>query len=136
MLQYWAPLAVQDGAFLHTLISCAAAYLRTPDFDPSREVTATKHLNHAISIVNQRITNTEAVSKGTLVIVATIAMLEVRRWVGIHLPRAVRADTGQKSRGRHENWLIHMRGLEKLVQLFGGLSTLDTEPFVLGKILR
>ncbi|CAG9953799.1 unnamed protein product [Clonostachys rosea f. rosea IK726] len=42
----------------------------------------------------------------------------------------------QKGSGRHEHWRTHMKGLKVLVELYGGLETMDSEPLVLHKIYR
>ncbi|VUC29902.1 unnamed protein product [Clonostachys rosea] len=42
----------------------------------------------------------------------------------------------QKGSGRHEHWRTHMKGLKVLIELYGGIETLDSEPLVLHKIYR
>ncbi|KAJ5627747.1 hypothetical protein N7490_009975 [Penicillium lividum] len=80
-------------------------------------LTTIKHLNAAIHIVNKRIENYKVPTDATLVIVATMAIIE-------------------KHRGSHENWSIHMEGLRKLVTLRGGLESLESQPLAMGKLYR
>ncbi|KAH8657946.1 hypothetical protein BX600DRAFT_514483 [Xylariales sp. PMI_506] len=117
--EYWLPLAFQDPALIHSYIGCADAYISGYASVTDR-LRGLRHLQEAISIVNRRIVASEdAVSGGiaTIVAIAGIAMLE-------------------KGAGNHDHWYIHMQGLKKLVDLHGGLESLQCEPIVLNKIYR
>ncbi|KAH8692013.1 hypothetical protein BGW36DRAFT_386817 [Talaromyces proteolyticus] len=118
MTDYWIALAFQDSAFLHTLLGCADSLsVDAPWRGIQSRPRATRHLNAAISLVNERIANLEFVTDEMLVVVATIAILE-------------------KSRGAHAHWSIHMEGLRKLVHLRGGFSCLESKPLLMGKLQR
>ncbi|KAJ5987488.1 hypothetical protein N7451_011853 [Penicillium sp. IBT 35674x] len=114
--EYWISLVLTDDAFLHTIIGCADLHF-SPSKAPQASLTTIRHLNAAISIVNKRIANREIPTDATLVIVATMALME-------------------KHRGSHENWDIHMKGLQKLVALRGGLVSLESQPLAMGKLYR
>ncbi|KAJ5553818.1 hypothetical protein N7513_003777 [Penicillium frequentans] len=114
--EYWISLVMTDDAFLHTIIGCADLHF-SPGKAPQASLTTIKHLNAAISIVNKRIVKNEIPTDATLVIVATMALME-------------------KHRGSHENWNIHMKGLQKLVALRGGLESLESQPLAMGKLYR
>lgn len=77
--EYWIPLAFQDSALLHSLIGCADAYI-SGYRSINEGLRGLKHLQAAISIVNERIrAGKDIMSSGTLTVIAGIAMLEVRR---------------------------------------------------------
>ena len=134
MTDYWLTLAMVDDAFLHTLIGCAESHFSTSKWTHDRLLTV-KHLNEAISIVNRRIANIELLSEGTLVVIATIAIIEVCSWIYLLFILQL-SDIGQKFRGAHQNWQVHMAGLKKLVEIRGGLKLFETKPFITQKILR
>ncbi|KAJ5917381.1 hypothetical protein N7466_010935 [Penicillium verhagenii] len=75
--EYWISLVMVDDAFLHTILGCADLHF-FPGKAPQASLTTIKHLNAAISIVNKRIENNEIPTDATLVIVATMALMEVR----------------------------------------------------------
>ncbi|KAK7227997.1 hypothetical protein V2G26_000167 [Clonostachys chloroleuca] len=114
---YWLPLAFQDPALLHSFIACADAYVNGYRSEQVRPRWL-RHLSEVISIMNQRLSMpTPSISKQTLAVIAGMALLELRS-------------------GRHEHWRTHMKGLKVLVELYGGLETMDSEPLVLHKIYR
>lgn len=75
--EYWIPWAFQDPALLHLLIGCAAVYISgySTIRDGSRGL---RHLQDAIAIVNARLeTGRDIMARGTIPVIAGIAMLEV-----------------------------------------------------------
>jgi hypothetical protein len=76
--EYWLPLGFQDGAYLHTLIGCAYAYVSGYKAIIAGK-TGLKHLQSAISIINKRLTagGDDICSTGTLTVIAAVALLEV-----------------------------------------------------------
>lgn len=76
MIDYWLEMAMSDSAFFHTLIGCADSYISPKGWKRNRPATI-KHLNEAISIVNKRIEREEIPTDATLVVVATMACVEV-----------------------------------------------------------
>ncbi|KAK1147838.1 hypothetical protein N8T08_000351 [Aspergillus melleus] len=119
MVDYWLPLAFNDAALLNVLIGCAASFRFKSQFLPGCPILI-RHLNEAMNIVNHKLTTTstsEDVSDETLAVVATLAMI-------------------QKTIGSNYAWNIHMRGLKRLVDLRGGMGSLDNKPFIKSKILR
>ncbi|KAF7563934.1 hypothetical protein G7046_g200 [Stylonectria norvegica] len=117
IIDYWLPLAFRDGALLHNIIGCADVFVSgyTTVKDASKGL---RHLNKAISIVNQRFMESKDVmSPGTLSVIAGIALLE-------------------KGSGRHDHWRMHMEGLKQLVDNNGGVESLHSEPLLLNKIFR
>jgi hypothetical protein len=75
MIEFWLPLTFHDGALLHALIGCADSFAARLSYFHERPISV-KHLNEAISIVNKRISNACSVSDETLVVIATIAIIE------------------------------------------------------------
>lgn len=78
MREYWLPLAFQDCALFHSFIGCADVYVSgyTTIKDNFR---GSRHLQAAISIVNQRLVERKYLnSAGSLSVIAGIALLEVR----------------------------------------------------------
>lgn len=78
MTEYWLEMAMSDSAFFHTLLGCADSYVSPKGWQRNSPITV-KHLNKAISIVNQRIKRDEIPSDGTIVVVATMACVEVTK---------------------------------------------------------
>ncbi|KIM96114.1 hypothetical protein OIDMADRAFT_183542, partial [Oidiodendron maius Zn] len=115
--EYWIPLAFQDAALLHSLIGCAAVYIS--GYTSVRNgLKGLVHLQTAISIVNERLkTRQDVMPRGIIPVIACIAILE-------------------KGSGRHENWQIHMKGLKRLVDIYGGVESLYSDPLFLSKIYR
>ncbi|OGM40071.1 hypothetical protein ABOM_011266 [Aspergillus bombycis] len=117
MVNYWLPLAFNDPALLHGLMGCAASFVMTTNWPRGYPLFA-RHLNEAIAIVNQRMANlTDSAADETLVVVASIAMMK-------------------KMLGFHDEWNVHMQGLKTLVDLRGGLDSLNHKPLIQSKIYR
>jgi hypothetical protein len=76
MADYWLPIAFHDAALLHALIGCADVYA-SGYMTISDGQRGLRHMQTAISIVNKRLEYPKTISSGTLVIVASLAMLEV-----------------------------------------------------------
>ncbi|KAI9036610.1 uncharacterized protein KD926_001623 [Aspergillus affinis] len=119
MVDYWLPLAFNDAALLNILLGCAASFRFRSQFRSGCPILI-RHLNEAMKIVNHKLTTTftgEDVSDETLAVIATLAMI-------------------QKTIGSSNEWNIHMTGLKRLVDLRGGMGSLDDKPFIKSKILR
>ncbi|KAJ5096820.1 hypothetical protein N7456_007541 [Penicillium angulare] len=114
--EYWLSLLMEDDAFLHTVLGCANSHYTPVGIDYDSLATL-KHLNAAIAIVNRRIQNDEVPTDATLVVISTMALIEKRR-------------------GYEDHWNIHMKGLQKLISLRGGLSSLRSQPLAMGKLYR
>ncbi|KAB8214501.1 hypothetical protein BDV33DRAFT_196057 [Aspergillus novoparasiticus] len=72
----------------------------------------------SLSIVNLRMADsTISVSDETLAVVASIAMIK-------------------KMLGFHDEWNVHMQGLKSLVDLRGGLDSLNDKPLIQSKLYR
>lgn len=67
---------MEDDAFLHTILGCANSHY-TPAGLNYDSVTTVKHLNAAIAIVNKRIQNDEVPTDATLIVISTMALIEV-----------------------------------------------------------
>lgn len=76
MTEYWFSLAQTDGAFLHIILGCANLHLH-PGSSVHQSVITVRHLNAAIAIVNRRIQRDEVPTDATLVVVSTMALIEV-----------------------------------------------------------
>ncbi|KAJ5887391.1 hypothetical protein N7495_007432 [Penicillium taxi] len=75
MTDYWFSLAFTDAAFFHTLISCAQSHFEEEINDSLSKTIL--HLNAAISIINERLNTPQYVTNGTLIVVATVAIIEL-----------------------------------------------------------
>ncbi|KAF3391097.1 hypothetical protein DPV78_010946 [Talaromyces pinophilus] len=116
MTDYWIPLAFYDDAFLHLLIGCADSHnTRCMHFE--ERPIALRHMQQALSIIKTRIATMRAVADETIAVIATLAFVE-------------------KTRGSFDNWRIHMNGLKRLVDMRGGLVSLETKPMVMTKVFR
>ncbi|PLB47637.1 hypothetical protein P170DRAFT_496504 [Aspergillus steynii IBT 23096] len=119
MVEYWLPLAFNDTALLNILIGCAAAFKLESIFQPGCP-TFVRHLNEAMNIVNNKLSSMsrgEHVSDEILAVIATLAII-------------------QRTVGSSSQWNMHMGGLQRLVDLRGGMSSLDAKPLIKSKIYR
>lgn len=78
---------------------------------------ASYHLGQAVSLVNQRLGTAEALSDSSLVVVNFLIVQELLR----------------ESRSKAE---IHLRGLQKMIELRGGLSQLGRDSGLALKICK
>lgn len=77
-----------------------------------------RHVSHTLSLVNQRLSGTDATCDAILAAVTMMAQYE-------------------RHQGRHKHGLMHMQGLLRLVNMRGGIHVLLRENVVLAqKIVR
>ncbi|KAF4634190.1 hypothetical protein G7Y89_g3919 [Cudoniella acicularis] len=106
---YWLPMAFQDAALLHAFIFCADGH-GTISQGRKEGPAAVIHLRKAIQIVNERLrAPVPSITDATIAVILN---------------------------GNHENWLVHMRGLEQMVQQRGGMQAFESNRLVRSKINR
>lgn len=75
---HWLPLAFSNAALLHVILACSDSFI-AESWNPRIRPIAIKHLNAAICVVNENISAQPlVVSDETIVVVSTMAIIEVR----------------------------------------------------------
>ncbi|KAM0127295.1 hypothetical protein ACHAP3_008863 [Botrytis cinerea] len=114
---YWLPMAFQDAALLHAFIFCADGH-GTISRGRKEGPAAVIHLRQAIQIVNERLrAPVPSITDATIAVVCTFAHMEILN-------------------GNHENWMVHMRGLEQMLRHRGGMEAFESNRLVRSKINR
>lgn len=76
------------------------------------------HLSHAFRLVNERLSGKDAVSDTTIAVVVIMSQY-------------------QRLQGQYRQGLVHLEGLQRMVELRGGISQLTTnKPGLAQKIFR
>ncbi|OKL58353.1 hypothetical protein UA08_06014 [Talaromyces atroroseus] len=116
MSDYCLTLAFGDSALMHLLIGCAGSYASRMGHMQEQAIPGT-HMYRTLTIMKTRIATMQSVTDETIAVVATLAYVE-------------------KIKGSYNNWRIHMGGLKRLVDLRGGLHSLESKPIIMSKIFR
>jgi hypothetical protein len=83
--------------------------------DPTEAI---RHLSHTFRLVNERLSGNDAVSDSTIAVVVSMAQYE-------------------RLQGHYCQGLIHIKGLQRIIELRGGISQLaKTSPALVPKIFR
>ncbi|KAF2488335.1 hypothetical protein BU16DRAFT_623637 [Lophium mytilinum] len=113
----WVPLALTDPALLSSLLFSSEQFSakvhgqRVPS-------SALKHLTQAVRILNARLQNPgEEISDSTIAAVAGLALTE-------------------QASGNQANWRIHMRGIQRMVEMRGGMQAFHSRPILHDKLCR
>lgn len=79
---------------------------------------AIRHLSHTFRLVNERLSGNDAVSDTTIAVVVMMAQYE-------------------RHSSQHSQGLVHLKGLQRIVELRGGISQLTkNKPSLAQKIFR
>ncbi|KAI1333127.1 hypothetical protein F5Y16DRAFT_4135 [Xylariaceae sp. FL0255] len=114
---YFLPLAFEDPAILHSMLFSTRAMSQLSRFCAELP-EAVIHLRECVRLVNERLGSSPPIlTDSTIAVVATVAFVE-------------------KSMGRHDNWKIHMRGLQEIIRLRGGIGALHSNRILCNKIQR
>jgi hypothetical protein len=86
--------------------------------EPEDPLQATRHLSHTFRLINQRLSGSDAVTDATIAVVLMLTQYE-----------------------RHDNQdrraMVHFQGLERMIELRGGVSQLrETMPVLAIKIVK
>ncbi|KFY90540.1 hypothetical protein V500_05144 [Pseudogymnoascus sp. VKM F-4518 (FW-2643)] len=102
----WIQFMFHDEAFFHCAIatSVTARNGLIGEKDDPNEVI--RHLSQTFRLVNERLSRNDAVSDATIAVVVIMAQHE-------------------RLRGNHREGLVHVGGLERMVQLRGGVTALS-----------
>ena len=99
-----------DEAYFHCVMAMSVTILNTLSIEQEDPTEAMRHLSQTICLVNKRLSGNDAVSDKTLAVV--VAMAQYARL-----------------QGQHRQGLIHLEGLQRMVELRGGVSQLTrSEP--------
>ncbi|KAF2815865.1 uncharacterized protein BDZ99DRAFT_514505 [Mytilinidion resinicola] len=114
---HWVPLALTDPALLSSLLFSSEQFSAKVHgrLVPS---SALSHLTQAVRILNERLQSlVEEIGDSTIAAVAGLALTE-------------------QASGRQENWRIHMKGIERMVEMRGGLVAFEGRPIFQDKLCR
>ncbi|OTB00690.1 hypothetical protein M426DRAFT_267228 [Hypoxylon sp. CI-4A] len=114
----WVSFLFQDEAYFHCSIAMCltAANSLVVTQDDYRE--AIRHLSASLRLVNERLSGEQALSDTT--IASVVAMYQYERL-----------------RGQHNQALVHFQGLQRMIELRGGVSRLAQEkPALVQKVFR
>ncbi|KAI1659439.1 hypothetical protein F4813DRAFT_352993 [Daldinia decipiens] len=113
-IQFW----FVDEAYFHCFIATSIAAKNLSTTNPEDSTEGLSHLSDSLRLVNQRLSEGEALSDMTLA--SVVSMLQYERMCG-----------------QYYQALIHFRGLQQMVELRGGISQLMKEkPELAQKISR
>lgn len=76
-----------------------------------------RHLLCATRIINERLSGSEALSDTTIASIVGLIQYE-------------------RLRGQHQDGMIHFKGLQRIIELRGGVAHLMNNPHLAGKIFR
>ncbi|KFZ20262.1 hypothetical protein V501_00247 [Pseudogymnoascus sp. VKM F-4519 (FW-2642)] len=102
----WVQFMFLDEAFFHCAIAASVTArngLVVEKYDPKE---AMRHLSQTFRLINERLSGNDAVSDETIAVVVILAQHE-------------------RLRGHHREGLVHISGLERMVQLRGGVTALS-----------
>lgn len=113
----WVPLALTDPALLSSILFSSQQFEAKMNGRKERP-SAINHMMQAIRALNQRLQDPlREISDSTIAAVAGLALTE-------------------QSSGRQENWRVHMRGIERMVEMRGGMSTFKHNLILYDKLCR
>ncbi|KAI1803530.1 hypothetical protein F4811DRAFT_562433 [Daldinia bambusicola] len=113
-IQFW----FVDEAYFHCAMAASIAAKNMLTSSSENFSEGLRHLSHSLRIVNQRLSGEKALSDTTLA--SVVAMLQYERMCG-----------------QYHQSLVHFRGLQRMVELRGGISQLRRDkPELAQKIFR
>ncbi|KAI1121855.1 hypothetical protein F5Y10DRAFT_288003 [Nemania abortiva] len=112
--------AFVDEAFFHCLVAMSVAASISPSVTRQETAEALRHLSRSLQLVNQRLAGDGDVALSDATLAVVIAMTQHERFLGYH-----------------NHALVHFEGLQKIIALRGGISTLVSAcPVVAQKAIR
>ncbi|KEY74804.1 hypothetical protein S7711_06491 [Stachybotrys chartarum IBT 7711] len=114
----WFQLALEDEAYFHVFVAMSAVSFNDVPMEEDDPMLAVRHLNKTFFLTNQRLSRDDAVSNASIAVVVMMAQYE-------------------RQRERYIKGLNHLDGLQRMVEMRGGISQLARdEPSLCQKILR
>ncbi|KAH8897939.1 hypothetical protein GQ53DRAFT_818191 [Thozetella sp. PMI_491] len=114
----WFQLTFQDEAYFHIVIATTIISLNTITAEKEDPELAVRHVTQALRLVNQRLSQADALSDASMAVVVMMAQYER------HLERYFKG-------------LVHLEGIHRMVQMRGGIAELTRSKPTLGqKIAR
>lgn len=102
----------------HCAVAVSVTALNNLVIKQEDPIVAMRHLSHAFRLINERLSGNDAVSDTTIAVVVIMAKYE-------------------DLQGQYHQGLVHLEGLQRMVQLRGGMSQLmKNMPALAQKILR
>ncbi|KFY40278.1 hypothetical protein V495_05502 [Pseudogymnoascus sp. VKM F-4514 (FW-929)] len=102
----WVQFMFLDEAFFHCAIATSVTARNTLIAKKDDPKEAVRHLLEAFRLINERLSREGAISDSTIAVVVILAQHE-------------------RIRGHHREGLVHLGGLERMVQLRGGIEALS-----------
>ncbi|KFY62870.1 hypothetical protein V496_04345 [Pseudogymnoascus sp. VKM F-4515 (FW-2607)] len=102
----WVQFMFLDEAFFHCAIATSVTVRNGLVVEKEDPKEAMRHLSQTFRLINERLSGNDAVSDATIAVVVILAQHE-------------------RLRGHHREGLVHVGGLERMVQLRGGVKALS-----------
>ncbi|OBT82419.1 hypothetical protein VE02_09391 [Pseudogymnoascus sp. 03VT05] len=102
----WVQFMFLDEAFFHCAIAASVTARNGLVVEKDDPKEAMRHLSQTFRLINERLSGNDAVSDATIAVVVILAQHE-------------------RMRGHHREGLVHVGGLERMVQLRGGVTALS-----------
>ncbi|OBT63718.1 hypothetical protein VE03_06190 [Pseudogymnoascus sp. 23342-1-I1] len=102
----WIQFMFLDEAFFHIAIATSVTARNGLVVEKDDPKEAMRHLSQTFRLINERLSGNDAVSDATIAVVVILAQHE-------------------RLRGHHQEGLVHVGGLERMVQLRGGVMALS-----------
>lgn len=101
-------MCAHTDADFHCAVAISLTALDNIGVTPGHAAEAMRHLSHAFRMVNERLANGSTISDGTMAVVIMMSKYEPLR-------------------GKHRLGLLHLEGLQRMVDMRGGISKLAGE---------
>ncbi|KXJ87456.1 hypothetical protein Micbo1qcDRAFT_197802 [Microdochium bolleyi] len=120
----WLQLVFSDEAYFHIAVAASTMIFSQSTRNHQSLATSMKHLSRAFQLINAKLTASEEGAAGGP---ATDALMAVVIFMALY----------ERHQGRWMQGFVHLRGLQRMVELRGGLAGLIRDsPAVAHKILR
>ncbi|TID03948.1 hypothetical protein CH35J_003092 [Colletotrichum higginsianum] len=117
MKTVWFDYLLNDKAYFHVSLSMTATCLDFFEYKDHESPQAIAHMTTAFALVNQKLSGLESLSDATIALVSMLSCQE-------------------SIRGDLEKYKIHLAGLDRMVQLRGGLHAFEQNMELFHKICR
>ncbi|KAJ9271320.1 transcriptional regulator family: Fungal Specific TF [Paecilomyces variotii] len=114
----WVQFMFSDEAYFHCMVALSVTVLDPIAIKPAGLLVAARHLSQTFRLINERLSGDNAASDTTIAVVVMLAEYE-------------------RQLGHYNNCLVHIEGLQRMVELRGGISKLTSiNPHLTKKIFR
>ncbi|PMD31034.1 hypothetical protein L207DRAFT_591968 [Hyaloscypha variabilis F] len=113
----WIQYIFQDKAYFHQAVATSLKYNNSEFEKGGNAAESLRHLSNAISLINNKIAGKDALSDTT--IAAIVGLIGHERF-----------------QNQHQTSMIHFKGLQRIIELRGGIPCLMTNAHLVDKIFR